>query len=1280
MASNKKKRLSFYDFFGKSSPGTSSSKNSKTHTRSTSDTSKSSSAQARHRLTFNIPDESIVSNIDVSHIPSPLPKQRNKRLSLQADPVATGGGLTASKNTTSLPRSKAKDTDGSKLSKDTQNNEARTTVYKDVPKNTTDRQASSRQVSTTSVSSSVYPNENTNIERVSQSRTPSNSTLPDFSRQSSSIYPPSTIAPLDVKQGLRPSSTVKRSDLLRKRKPPPLTVKTRTSTDGEINPPEVSMKSSVTGSRNSSDSEFSPLHLLPVANGSENFKSGPLGPAKQLNPSKNVMFVETGIEYNPPSINSEQYAGAGGDTDNNNTNNTHKHSRTLSSIEEITSALNKFQIEHEKSFQSYGSSDHKADSTTNDLSFGPSIVSDAPTIEQTSYKEPEENDMVLTAAVGTHDELLLNEKLANNNIDVANSESNGIFLKVKDLPELEEGQTMTDYVEKLKNIPEVAVNGGPNGGINSYKDMVNLGKPKSANDSETSSTSDVFFDVVETKENEYDQRSNSNCDGSIQQSIESKHLVDGPVSGADLLSKNENDIKGPAILEDKEAGLNILTGEYGGSGSMGDSKEEHRENVHESASAGADKSASESANQGANELGNTERAVEAENRDENACETKRSLELSRHSLGSSADIYDDSTGDAKFYLGEDLIGPLDESFESFVKQTMSSTNEDTQSQTPCGSTVSDFGEDASVDDGDWQRYSSATNFFNDAALLDDGQLLDDDESLQQENIVTPIDEPDYSDMEQQLKQRNFDLDDELDNNVTEIKEIEKARPESLADFYPTDSDSEYVDYGDENEGTEEGEGEEKNLENGRYDEDGNKIRATSDVASFNTSKDRSPKGSNDSEDISNGNFINGAGIGMYSQNCDELCNSKENSVDSNEGILEFSPKSPSSFNSSNQTPDLYRHNSMCSKGLLQKITNSQLVGTPTGLGIGRREHLVVTNGYQESPDTNEYYDSIDDESVAAPIPGLEDNDSLSFNGTEEVATRDEPASTRSADERVDTDTDENPKKVSIYDRREQPTVIPIQHSLVVTPAAPTNVKSYSTRSRRPPPSHPSTGRRGRGLSESTANPELFTTGLTSQLMTTGDASGSGGTPGGATSGADRGNSHDGSVQGRLAENASSPALELTDSVKQRKGEKCPYVENLRLGSKKTTLSSKMPLQSLPIAIRQNGTISHKKIPSQQLYQTFKAHKHVPMKPKTRMMASEIDDAELPDATLFHAAQKTKVPTHPDAAVIAASEQFNRIAGRRSGGDLGRFNSVMSVRPHYGDGMRLFVTNPDSDEE
>lgn len=272
--------------------------------------------------------------------------------------------------------------------------------------------------------------------------------------------------------------------------------------------------------------------------------------------------------------------------------------------------------------------------------------------------------------------------------------------------------------------------------------------------------------------------------------------------------------------------------------------------------------------------------------------------------------------------------------------------------------------------------------------------------------------------------------------------------------------------------------------------------------------------------------------------------------------------------------------------------------------------------------------------------------------------------------------DQEETVVPTYDRRETPSVRPIEHSMVVNAAAPiVGTSSYVMKSRRPPPSFPSVGRRSRGLSEATANPEMFMNGLPNKRkpsLSEGE---------GAVASTDPSHVNQTNTTGpeKIGKECSPTPDEPEDT---RKGEKCIYIENLRLKGRKAIISTKPPMQTLPIAIRQNGTITHKKIPSQQLSGIrMRNNKHVAARPKTRMLASEIDDGELPDATKLHSGKKTKVPIHPDAAVIAASEQFNRLTKERSaGGDLGRFNSVMSVRPHYGDGMRLFITNPDSDDD
>lgn len=1281
MSNNKKKRLSLYDFFGKSSESPSSKTTSKKHQRSSSDTSKSystSKEKTSHRLTFQLPDESIVSNIDMSQIPIPNRQSidvKRKYAGLQnntnTSPVNkvsyANNKLTTStvKNLNNINKDNTKslkpESDTSGKSIDTITSPIADPNSPPPPRPLNDYKSSNgpygrihsgssqskgnRLVSNTSLSSSVYPNDP--MSPIISNRNGSNSTLPDFSRQASSIYPPSSYnyeISNNQSQELKISSTIKRSDLLKKRKPPPLALKvntqpiiTPTTVNNNINDPksatdtikvsasELSAASTESGytplniipymktqdplksailekqssvekpssfeSRrpteySSTDSDFSVLQLMPI---NKNIKDNPLAPEKQINPYNTEEDDYKYDDYKPPNFHSNYYA-----NDNNNNNNTqnansniHKHSRTLSSIEEITSALENFQIEHERSFNKTGDVDsfsgnddtgeHTDDVTGNTFSFNKSLNNDnilGSHIYKNLSQDFEKNHHAQTT----------DENIKSNNFNGDDE----LIVRVKDLPQLETGETLDHYISKLKT----KVKNNSIDSTNSIDSNILVQPAKFINHkSEASSGSEIFYDAVD-------------------------------------ISNNQNS--------------------------------------------------------------------------ENDKSTSTKLETLPHDLGNSSDeelsiirvvgdISEDDNGEEEDFLGDNINQDANDSFDSYVKKVVSqATSKDDKdlssgaekfSETQTISTeTSNIPRDVVTEDGVWQRYSSATNFFNNADQLDDGQIIDDNESgnivhrddsrnkndennsnnANEQSILTPTENPEFVNMNGNFNNtnknnpitlhRDFDLGDELDNNVTTI-ESDNDSNKSFEDLYPTHSDDE--DFTDDDDSSA-ADDDTDNIEQGNYHYEGN-YRYGSDSEEGNDNVEYSPDGKKFEDSVNDSTTDN-------------------NHSRYNDSVLEFSPRSQRSLDSIEdmaKTPDIFRHNSMTSRGVLEKMSGINVNGTPTGLGIGTREHLVVINQELDPLAETDFQDSIDDgfdEVIDAPIPDIESS------GSSRLGER------GSSDEEIDSVRDnieplkETPQ--NIYDRREDPTVMPIQHSMVITPAAPITGISPSAKTRRPPPDYASTGRRGRGLSETTANPEMFVNGITQQLKVSNNVTDTAGN-----------NSENDIVKKEVRyqnddidDNSTSENLTRND-IESRKGEKCTYVENLRLRGKKTTVNTKPSLQVLPIAIRQNGTISHKKIPSQQLFHSFKSHKHVTAKPKTRMLASEIDNSELPDATMIHRGQKTKVPIHPDADVIAASEQFNKLAKRQSStGDLGRYNSVLSVRPHYGNGMRLFITNPDSDEE
>lgn len=1012
-------------------------------------------------------------------------------------------------------------------------------------------------------------------------------------------------------------------------------------TQPELQSPSDTMKASAADSNHlseydSTDGEFTPLNLIPPTAIPAAMKSGQLSADKLLNPSKNVMFVNSTTSYEPPNFHSEDYKY--NSKDQYQDKNVHKHSRTLSSIEEITSALDSFQLEHEKSFMSEGSQgrmetegDTDGDAAGGTLSFTSSPVS--------ATERP--IALHLTQDLGKSN---LNNDLAAEN--GATDENNGIFVKVKDLPHLQNGETLDQYISKLKTTaPDSYLSADDNNSEKTH--FLELEKPKSVGGgSENSSASDVFFDVDEPSKD-------ASLDGNIHRATFDEDVGDSPEQQASAVNN-----------------MSISGNEY--------------------------------------------HSGEA-----------RSLQPNGFADLSAQDIDDDVENEVlDDYSEEDLIGPLDGSFESLVhhaKPVSIAEDEkyisgDVIAETQTISTVaSNIPESIEADDGVWERYSSATNFFNNADELHDGKIVDDDEEGNDRDalygvkngsthsdssrslILTPTDSRPYVDMGMNLSNssphRDFDLGDELENNVTAVLP-ETSSSRSLEDLYPTHSsdggneDDDDDDDADDNVENDDDENNDQNDDDNYdrfegYDSQDNDNMSyivddernhmdignyTSGEDSFKQQQYSMKNKAVEANDLTPTDFSKGAVASGES--------SSEENDDDDDGVLEFSPRSPRSPRSVDsieemaQTPEIFRHNSMCSKSLLEKASGINLTGTPTGLGIGPRQHLVITNQEQRSLDENSLSNRNSDEIERAPIPDLESN--FSYESRPHNLPEDDP------------DNDNDNHQI-IYDRREEPTVMPIQHSLVVTPAAPVIGTSSTLKKRRPPPSYPSTGRRGRGLSETTANPELFANGIAQQPkpQSNDNESSEAISRGFITVAKDQ-------AETSVAEGGKAPVIpeqeEVNEELESRKGEKCIYIENLRLRSKKTAINTKPSVQVLPLAIRQNGTISHKKIPSQQLTHSFKSNKHMMAKPKTRMLASEINDGELPDATLIHRGQKTKVPIHPDAAVIAASEQFSKLAKQQAGtssgggGDLGRFNSVLSVRPHYGNGMRLFITNPDSDDE
>ncbi|GMF00095.1 unnamed protein product [Ambrosiozyma monospora] len=188
----------------------------------------------------------------------------------------------------------------------------------------------------------------------------------------------------------------------------------------------------------------------------------------------------------------------------------------------------------------------------------------------------------------------------------------------------------------------------------------------------------------------------------------------------------------------------------------------------------------------------------------------------------------------------------------------------------------------------------------------------------------------------------------------------------------------------------------------------------------------------------------------------------------------------------------------------------------------------------------------------------------------------------------------------------------------------------------------------------------------------------------------------------------------------KKGVKSEYVFKLRTKGKTCFIDEVVPEKFLPISIKSSAAVYknakspivnnttpgklHRRRLSQQQYQqhnrtashnsiqSYGSLKHGNLKPRTRMLASEIDTSELPDSKLSHEGLgKTKIPTNPDAEIIAVTDQLRKLTQRplsaalddREGGGLNRLASVRSARG-FGRGedsnFRLFIANPDNDSD
>ncbi len=253
-----------------------------------------------------------------------------------------------------------------------------------------------------------------------------------------------------------------------------------------------------------------------------------------------------------------------------------------------------------------------------------------------------------------------------------------------------------------------------------------------------------------------------------------------------------------------------------------------------------------------------------------------------------------------------------------------------------------------------------------------------------------------------------------------------------------------------------------------------------------------------------------------------------------------------------------------------------------------------------------------------------------------------------------------------YDRREQPVVEPLAHS------------AASSSRKRLPLDIPNEGRGRRSISISTANPGLFDNAHTKERIMY--ANGSGTTANTQQAAPPAPQRKQQLVFGKKIESDKQPP--------EGKGQKSLYVERLR-GIGLVSYTRQQPsYKVLPVAIRPIRS-RHRRTPSHQatIASIQSSLKHGTLRPKTRMLASEIDESELPDSKLSHDLSKTKVPTDPDAEIIEVTNQLRRLTAdpaqlSRRESSLDRFSSVRSARglSMNGRALKLFVANPDENDE
>ncbi|OUM51876.1 hypothetical protein BVG19_g1012 [[Candida] boidinii] len=308
-----------------------------------------------------------------------------------------------------------------------------------------------------------------------------------------------------------------------------------------------------------------------------------------------------------------------------------------------------------------------------------------------------------------------------------------------------------------------------------------------------------------------------------------------------------------------------------------------------------------------------------------------------------------------------------------------------------------------------------------------------------------------------------------------------------------------------------------------------------------------------------------------------------------------------------------------------------------------------------------------------------------------------------------------------YDRRETPTVIPL-HSEHAKAA------SHANKNRRPPPDFASTGRPARSVSTSTAQPDLFN--QPGRSISGGTAAGAGTASNAAASSsgatglaaktlnneeANDNQSNTATPPDTNLDGGNDNKAEEQQEVKLPlgKGKVCLYVERTR--KKAGTSYTEIAPKYLPIGIRASSTKGHLKTISRQstnlsVSMSNAAIKHNNIKP--RLLASEIDDDELPDSKLSHLSTTKTTSETRSEELLSVAEQLRRLQERDqpktseetlsklspktdsklSGTDLSftpatfgndrlaRYSSVRSargVRPGDNRNFKLFVANPDT---